>query len=236
SAADGRAEIQNGLNEAQFMVIEAVDPNTGGGSVSVTLYCGGAGTIASDNPQTVTEASPGEWTVTGLSSTATCTATEDPVPAGYTADQSDCANRERTVNASVTCTIVNIFIPVDVDIVTSPDTNLINLGGLPSTVTDTATVTYDGSAVEGSVDFYVCYDAEAFPGCATGGTQTGDDIELDPNGQADSDPFEPTQVGYYCFRAEFTPADSAIYRAQDHTDIETECFRVTAPDTDVAKI
>src|SRR5690606_10255954 len=160
SAADGRAEIQNGLNEAQFMVIEAVDPNTGGGSVSVTLYCGGAGTIASDNPQTVTEASPGEWTVTGLSSTATCTATEDPVPAGYTPDQSDCADRELTVNGSVTCTIKNTPNEADFDFlkIWSDDSDAevtvtLDCDG-NGTIEPDATQTTDGQAVGWTIKGY----------------------------------------------------------------------------------
>jgi hypothetical protein len=80
------------------------DDNTG--SVSVNLSCS-SGTVT-NNPQLASEASPAIFSIESAGSGATCTATENSVPAGYTADESDCQDND-LLNGS--CTIVNTLIP-----------------------------------------------------------------------------------------------------------------------------
>jgi hypothetical protein len=101
-----------------------------------------------------------------------------------------------------------------------------------SSVTDTATVTGNvtGGAVDGTVEFWVCGPAGSPPDCSTGGTQVGGAVPITPGdtivGTATSDPFTPTQVGTYCFRAEYFPAPGSLYSEGEHTDTTLECFTV----------
>ena len=74
-------------------------------NVSVTLACG-AGTYTEGNPNNVSEAAPFTWHVTGLSANTTCTATESPVPAGYT-ESDNCHIVALTPNGTASCTITN---------------------------------------------------------------------------------------------------------------------------------
>ncbi len=80
---------------------------TGSGPVSVTLSCTGTGvTILSLNPQTITPGTPGYFRITrNPSVNASCSAVEDTVPAGYTADQACESLSLSTITAS--CTITN---------------------------------------------------------------------------------------------------------------------------------
>jgi hypothetical protein len=107
------------------------------------------------------------------------------------------------------------------------------------TVTDIATLTsVSGNPVTGSVQFFVCFDADAAPNCTVGGTAIGEDtVVLDDgsnNGTA-SIGFRADQEvggqggGHYCFRVEYTPSDDAKYSPAKHTDISTECFFATGP-------
>jgi hypothetical protein len=50
-------------------------------SVTVTLTCPGATVV--EGAQSVSEASPGVWTVLGFSGITNCTATEYPIPSPY---------------------------------------------------------------------------------------------------------------------------------------------------------
>ena len=72
-------------------------------SVSVSLSCT-SGTV-SNNPQWASEASPAIFAVEGALPGASCTAVENSVPSGYTANQSDCQDGD-PVDGS--CTIVNL--------------------------------------------------------------------------------------------------------------------------------
>jgi len=78
--------------------------------VSVSLSCS-SGTVT-NNPQLASEASAAKFTIEGAAPGATCTATENPVPAGYTANESSCQNGD-PLNGS--CTIVNTLNEVPVD-------------------------------------------------------------------------------------------------------------------------
>ena len=71
-------------------------------SVSVSLSCS-SGTV-SNSPQQASEASPALFNVDGAASGTSCTATENSVPFGYTANESDCQDGD-PLNGF--CTIVN---------------------------------------------------------------------------------------------------------------------------------
>ncbi|HEY8767147.1 MAG TPA: S8 family serine peptidase, partial [Dehalococcoidia bacterium] len=94
-------------NSATFTVNKDFSdkPSTDTTTVIVTLNCG-AGTIVGPNPKNASEASPAVFTVNGLASSTTCTASESPVPGGYTS--SGCtAAVTLTVNGASACTITN---------------------------------------------------------------------------------------------------------------------------------
>jgi hypothetical protein len=93
-------------------------------------------------------------------------------------------------------------------------------------VTDTAT----GSGGQGqptptgTVDFYLCAPNEVTAGgCETGGTLISDDVAL-VNGSATSAAANPTAVGKYCWRAEYSGDD--FYLSSNHTNSTTECFTI----------
>ncbi|MGN6430970.1 MAG: DUF7507 domain-containing protein [Gaiellaceae bacterium] len=96
---------------------------------------------------------------------------------------------------------------------------------LGQSVTDTATFTGASGPVTGTVKFFVCGPANANPDCSFLGTQVGGTVTI-AAGQAVSDPFTPAAVGNYCFRAEYTPAQSAPYSPGNETNTTTECFTV----------
>ncbi len=111
------------------------------------------------------------------------------------------------------------------------DTNKINKG---ESVTDHVVVSGDKGVAEGTVDFFVCGPSQSAQGCENGGTAVGNDIELE-DGEADSEAFTPTETGWYCFRAEYTPAAGSKYLAAEHTNSTTECFRVIPADVQIVK-
>jgi uncharacterized repeat protein (TIGR01451 family)/fimbrial isopeptide formation D2 family protein len=92
-------------------------------------------------------------------------------------------------------------------------------------VQDTATLTGTKGTVAGSVVFSVCFNAAAAPDCSSGGTKVGATKTLS-GGSATSDSFTPADVGFYCFRVDYTPAAGSKYLAASHTNTTTECFRV----------
>ncbi len=100
--------------------------------------------------------------------------------------------------------------------------SVINKG---ESVYDHAALTGDSGTVTGSVKFFVCRDANANPDCSTGGDQVGGSVDL-ANGEANSADFTPTQLGYYCFRVDYTPAQGSKYLATSHTNQTSECFQV----------
>jgi uncharacterized repeat protein (TIGR01451 family)/fimbrial isopeptide formation D2 family protein len=120
-------------------------------------------------------------------------------------------------------------------IATQVSASTVNLGS--GTVTDTATLTPRAgrsNTLTGSVTFWLCGPGLAnavtpLVGCPTGGTQVGGAVAVAGNA-ATSAAFDPTQAGFYCFRAQYTPdAESADqYVAASHTNATTECFTVTA--------
>src|SRR5690606_20311474 len=80
--------ITNTLNTGTFTVEKDY---VGGGpqpDVDVTLTCTGATVVNGDIAKTINEGTPGSWTVNGFSDAdqVTCKGTENPIPAGYTAD------------------------------------------------------------------------------------------------------------------------------------------------------
>jgi hypothetical protein len=83
-----------------FTVAKDFVPNSGA-SVTVSLSCPGG--TASPPTAAATEAAPASFTVSGLSSNASCTAMESPIPDGYTSTGT-CTATLLTVGA---CTIVN---------------------------------------------------------------------------------------------------------------------------------
>src|SRR4029079_893406 len=115
------------------------------------------------------------------------------------------------------------------------DTNasVINKG---ESVTDVATLSGDSGPVTGSVKFWVCRDADANPDCSAAGSGTNLGTKPISGGIATSDEFTPTQLGFYCCRADYIPADGAKYFATSHTNLTTECFQVIPAEIDLTKV
>ncbi len=113
------------------------------------------------------------------------------------------------------------------------DTNVsrINKG---ESVVDVATFSGTNGEVEGTVEFFVCGPDSSKPDCSSGGTKVGDTKTIN-NESATSDAFTPTALGWYCFRAEYTPAEGSEYLAGEHTNDTTECFRVIPADVQIVK-
>jgi len=102
------------------------------------------------------------------------------------------------------------------------------------TVTDTATLTGTKGTVEGTVDFFACFNASATPDCSSGGTKVGVTKNLS-GGHATSTAFTPSDAGFYCFRVEYSPADGSKYLAASHTNQTTECFQVLPATVTIGK-
>ena len=100
-------------------------------------------------------------------------------------------------------------------------------------VVDVATLSGTDGPVTGSIEFFVCGPGSSKPDCSNGGTSLGS--ETISNGSATSDPFTPTALGWYCFRAEYTPNAAAHYTSGEHTNSTTECFRVIPADVQIVK-
>ncbi len=92
-------------------------------------------------------------------------------------------------------------------------------------VTDTATLSGSKGAVEGTVDFFLCGPDQSATACTSGGTQVGTTKTIS-NGEATSDAYQADAAGWYCFRAEYTPAEGSKYLAASHTNHGSECFEV----------
>ena len=122
----GSCTIINTLNGAityTITVNKDFIPNNSA-TVPVALTCS-SGTVAT-TPLNAAEGAPAVFTVTGPNAGATCTATET-VPAGYTADQTDCVD----VALDGSCTITNTLISGDVvAIPTLSEWGMILLAGL----------------------------------------------------------------------------------------------------------
>jgi len=101
---NGSCTIVNTLDEVpaeNFTVYKNFSDNNTT-SVSVSLSCS-SGTVT-NSPRWASEASPAVFRIESANAGATCTATENSVPSGYTKNESDCRNGD-PVNGS--CTIVN---------------------------------------------------------------------------------------------------------------------------------
>jgi hypothetical protein len=91
--------------------------------VPVDLICT-SGTVTT-TPLDAAEGAPAVFTVTGADPGTTCTATET-VPAGYTADQTDCLG----VAMGGSCTIVNTLVTPPADIPTLSGWGMVALTAL----------------------------------------------------------------------------------------------------------
>jgi uncharacterized repeat protein (TIGR01451 family) len=122
------------------------------------------------------------------------------------------------------------------DIETHVQQNGQNVGSINKgeSVVDVATFSGTNGEVEGTVEFFVCGPGSSRPDCSNGGTKVGDTKTIN-NESATSDPFTPTALGWYCFRAEYTPAEGSEYLAGEHTNDTTECFRVIPADVQIVK-
>ncbi|MCH8051900.1 MAG: hypothetical protein IIC86_07775, partial [Chloroflexi bacterium] len=104
SGEDITCTFTNTLNSANFTVKKDFSdkPGTDTTTVSVTLSCA-SGTVTGPNPKNSSELNPAVFEVTGFSGDPNCTATESPIPAGYTSSG--------TCNAALVatgqCTITN---------------------------------------------------------------------------------------------------------------------------------
>lgn len=84
-------------------------------------------------------------------------------------------------------------------------------------------------APRGMVRFFVCGPASGGPPDCTGGGEAVDDPEPVTTAGTATISFSPPAVGFYCFRAEFTPSDTAPYSPDKHTNLISECFQATEP-------
>ena len=108
--------------------------------------------------------------------------------------------------------------------ITSPTTIPAN-GTL--TVSDTAAVTVEGvTSFTGQVEFHLCgpFASDATTLCATGGVSAGT-RQLTANGSVVSDTMTVTEVGRYCWRADFSASDPAGIPPKSDTR-ESECFLI----------
>jgi hypothetical protein len=111
-----------------------------GASVSVTVACDSGAVI--EGAQLVSTASPKTWNIQGYTTTPNCTATESPIPAGYTASGTPPGTCEGTAPGN--CTITNTQQPgtIIVQKTTSPagdpQSFTVNLTG---PVNDTGSIT-----------------------------------------------------------------------------------------------
>jgi uncharacterized repeat protein (TIGR01451 family) len=100
----------------------------------------------------------------------------------------------------------------------------ITIGG--AGVTDTAHLSGTKGVPTGTVDFFLCGPTGSAANCTTGGVDAGQDKVVNGSGDATSNAMSPTTAGWYCFRAEYTPAQGSHYLPASHTNNTTECFEV----------
>ncbi|MGW5241357.1 hypothetical protein ACWEOW_20660 [Monashia sp. NPDC004114] len=101
-------------------------------------------------------------------------------------------------------------------------------GGTALTNTDSAVITVTGiSAFSGTLKFFICGPSvPAGTGCASGGDQIGSTQTIIANGTYASSAATITEVGRYCWRAEFSGDSTAgVPPSSDATT--GECFTVT---------
>ena len=99
----GECTIVNTLRAGGFQVLKDFNPDSPGTEVTVSLVCGGGAQVTPASAL-ASEGSPAVFDVTGFDGDPDCTATESPIPVGYTSP----ANGTCTAAISVGfCTIVN---------------------------------------------------------------------------------------------------------------------------------
>jgi hypothetical protein len=135
--------------------------------------------------------------------------------------------------AAATVPDVDPVVPV---LTTSAGALAVTLGG---TLTDTATVTgtSDGGLPTGTVAFSVCGPMGADALCTSSAAAVGTVAVpgADDSGSvstASSEPFTPSQTGFYCFAATFTPSVGGNYAGTSDNQVGTvdtsECVDVIA--------
>ena len=215
----------------QITVNKDFVPNNGA-DVSVSVSCT-SGTVSTSD-STASESDPANFTVTGFSSGATCTATES-VPPGYTADQSACANLTMSAGVDRSCTITNADAAPTVTLVkTASPTTLPEPGGLftftltitnTSGATDTVTITGLSDSQSGAADA-----SNSFSDCAVLVGTT-----LAPGASVScSYAVAHSQPGTYSNTASVTVSDEEASTASD-TDDETVTVTDVAPSLSVTK-
>jgi hypothetical protein len=106
----GACTITNTLRQATFNVTKAYSPAGPVSSVQVIVTCASGSPNLTVAPSGATPVSPGApvpFTVKGFNVGDTCSATESPVPAGYTMSQASCVSQAVTDGGAVNCTITN---------------------------------------------------------------------------------------------------------------------------------
>jgi hypothetical protein len=120
-------------------------------------------------------------------------------------------------------------------------------------VADVASLSGTSGPPAGSVAFFVCGPGAAVPpACSAGGARVGQSPVIVSGSRAGHRPpprpvhgrrpraastgvasasFVPDAPGFYCFRAEYTPAAGVPYSPWSHTDTTSECFQATQPPT-----
>jgi uncharacterized repeat protein (TIGR01451 family) len=104
----------------------------------------------------------------------------------------------------------------------SPSSLVIGSG----TVSDVAHLSGSKGVPQGTVDFFLCGPTGSAADCATGGVNAGAGKVVDGSGNATSDAMTLTAPGWYCFRAEYNPAEGSKYFATSHTNSTSECVHV----------
>jgi uncharacterized repeat protein (TIGR01451 family) len=154
--------------------------------------------------------------------------------------------RKATINVGpnehVTCTFTNTKL--------RPPTlsTQVQASGQPIATADVGDVVYDvatlGEAggfgqVTGTVDFFVCFDTNAKPDCSSEGDSAGANKAITPDanngGKSASSNVTLNAAGFYCFRAEYSPAQDSDYLPAKHTNTTTECVEAKAAHIDVTK-
>ncbi len=111
SLAFGTCTITNTLRDATFTVAKVYLGSDSTDPVDVTVTCPTTDrpnlTVTPSGPTSVPPGTPTTFTVQGFNVGDQCTATESPVPAGYSASYDQCVNQTVTDGGNVDCTITN---------------------------------------------------------------------------------------------------------------------------------
>ena len=137
--------------------------------------------------------------VSGFSGNPTCTATESPIPAGYTSTGT-CAATLSVGTCTITNTLSKLTPTVVTDIHDAGHNSVTNqIVPLGSIVHDEATVSGTGPTPTGTVDFTFYTNVN----CAGAGVDAGTNIALVSGVAHPSDPQGPLSAGLYSFKAHY---------------------------------